>query len=54
MKEQYKNSLDHFSEDEIPAIMSLYINPQTKDLSFACDWLDDEDSICYIGEMLFS
>tara|TARA_Y100000385_G_C13016099_1_gene603916 strand:+ start:315 stop:650 length:336 start_codon:yes stop_codon:yes gene_type:complete len=53
MEEQYKDSLDHFEGDEIPAIISLYINPDTEDLSFACDWLDDDKSVYYVGEMLF-
>lgn len=53
MEEQYNDYIDHFDSDEIPAVMSLYINPETKDLSFACDWLDNNKSMCYIGEMLF-
>ena len=53
MEEQYKDSLDHFEDGEIPAIISLYINPDTKDLSFACDWLDDDQNLHYVGEILF-
>ena len=53
MEEQYKDSLDHFEDGEIPAIISLYINPDTKDLSFACDWLDGDQNLHYVGEILF-
>jgi hypothetical protein len=54
MEEYYnKNSDDSNFADKIPAHMSVYVNPETMELVFSCDWIDEEENLYFVSEILY-
>jgi len=54
MEEHYsKNSDDSSFADKIPAHMSVYVNPETMELVFSCDWIDKEENLYFVSEILY-
>lgn len=54
MEEHYnENSEDSSFVNKIPAHISVYVNPETMELVFSCDWIDKEENLYFISEMLY-
>lgn len=54
MEEYYKNnSEDSDFANKVPAHLSIYVNPETLELVFSCDWIDSEENLYYLAEIFF-
>ena len=54
MEEHYNENLEDSSfADKIPAHMSVYVNPETMELVFSCDWIDKEENLYFVSEILY-
>lgn len=51
MEEYYQENSDYF--DRILGQITIYIDEQTGELCFACDWKDKENGIISISEILY-
>ncbi len=52
MEEYYQENSDYF--ENILGQITIYIDQNTGELCFACDWKDQETGAASIGEMLYS
>lgn len=48
-----ENSEDSDYIDRIPAHLALYINPDTLEMIFSCDWIDSDDDIHHMSEIFY-